>query len=609
MCGICCYVSKTNTAIKSVISGLAMLEHRGYDSIGLSCLTDQGVNTYKISKKEKEEFGASDLKNKIKDRDNKSNIAIGHNRWATFGGISKKNAHPHYDQEQKFYLVQNGNVENLKEVEAEIGEWARYSETDTEAIVNLIAKYYQENNSFLESVKKAINFIEGANAIVVMKVDEPDKLIAANKGGSIILAKNNNGILITSDLAAFEPFTIKKRKTLLDNEIAIISSLDWKIISSKKANKDNDKLTESLKNKEKFQHFMEQEIFEQPSTFLNTLRGRLIKTEGITHLDCTIDLARELRKVKTFHFVGCGTAYNACVYASLLLNRFGIASCAWIASEFCYSHPIFEANDAFVFISQSGETADTIEVIKEIDIKGNISLGIVNVVGSRIWRDTQAGIGIRAGKERGVASTKAYTSQLASIVILAVFLARQRGMMIDTGRKILTELESIPAKINQILLEAESIKKIAKKYKNFRDYYFLGRYFNSVTASEGSLKLKEISYVHAEAYPLGEMKHGPLALVDKNFCSVVITPNDSVFNKSLVNIHEIKAREGKVLAITNSDSKIKLADDFIYIPKTVDYLSPILSVIPLQLFSYYMALEFDKNPDKPRNLAKTVTVS
>ena len=608
MCGICCYIGNNKSATKSVVDGLGMLEHRGYDSIGLTRIIDARVETFKISQEDKKDFSAKDLENVIVDIDKPSSIAIGHNRWATFGGVSKDNAHPHYDKDKKFYLVQNGNVENLKELEGVIGEWPRYSETDTEAIVNLIAKYYKDGSSFTESVRKTINFIEGANAIVVIKVDEPDKLIVANKGGSIMLGESEDGILVASDTSVFEPLTIQKQKVLLDNEIAIVSAKGWEIVSVKDLEKKSfDKLKTGRTGE--FRYFMEKEIFEQSSSLQNTLRGRLVFEEGISHLDCTTELSRELRNAKTFHFVGCGTAFNACSYASLLLGRFGIASRAWIASEFCSSHPVIDPSDAFVFVSQSGETADSIEVVREVAVKGNISLGIVNVPGSRIWRDTQAGIGIRAGKERGVASTKAYTSQLASIVILAVFLARQRGMTMDTGQKILAELESLPTKIEQILTDASRIQDLARKYKKYKNYYFLGRYFNSVTASEASLKLKEISYVHAEAYPLGEMKHGPLALVDEDFCSVVIAPNDSVHNKSLVNIQEIKARKGKVLVVGNESADIEMADDNIFVPETLDYLSPILSVVPLQLFSYYMALELGKNPDKPRNLAKTVTVS
>lgn len=606
MCGISCYITKGDQAAAKALDGLALLEHRGYDSVGIAFLRDSGVEIYKLSQEEKKDFRVADLREQMENQATDSSVAIGHNRWATFGGVNLANAHPHSDREEKFYLVQNGNVENMADLEKELGSINRYSETDTELIVNLIAKYYKEDNDFAKSVKRAINFIEGANAIVVMKVDDPSKLIAANKGGSLILAKDKDGVLLASDPSVLENVEVLKQKVLASNELAVITSDAWQIENCCLSEKNNEK---KQKEKKDYKYFMEKEIFEQAESFQNTLRGRLVFEQGISHLDCTRDLARELRRVKTFHFVGCGTAYNACQYASLLLNRFGIASRAWIASEFCAAHPVYDSSDAFVFVSQSGETADTIEVVKEIGLKGNTRLGIVNVPGSKIWRDTEAGIGIRAGKERGVASTKAYTSQLASIVVLAVFLARQRSMTADTGQKILSELEKIPSKIQEILYQSGRIRDLAKKYKDFNNYYFLGRYFSSITAAEGSLKLKEISYVHAESYPLGEMKHGPLALVDEDFCSVVIAPKDSVFKKSLVNIQEIKARKGRVLAIGNTSSDIEIADDNIFIPETLDYLSPILSIIPLQLFSYYMALEFGKNPDKPRNLAKTVTVS
>jgi len=442
---------------------------------------------------------------------------------------------------------------------------------------------------------------------VVMKIDEPDKLIAANKGGTIIFGQNNDCVIAASDPAAFEPFAIKKKRILGDNEIAVISAEGWEIF--KEAKTEEEDFFSAKSDIGDFLFFMEKEIFEQPKIFSNTIAGRFIFEQGLPRLDGIEDFARELRNVKNFHFVGCGTAYNACRYAALLFNRFGIAARAWIASEFCYSHPVFDPTDAFVFISQSGETADTIEVINEIKIKGNICLGIVNVPGSRIWRETDAGIGIRAGKEKGVASTKAFTSQLATIVMLAVFLARQRKMTIDTGQRIINELKKIPDKIEIILRDADRIKELAKKYACFRNYYFLGRYFHSVTADEGSLKLKEISYVHAEGYPLGEMKHGPLALIEPDFCSVVIIPDDPIFKKGIVNIHEIKGRNGTVLAITDKKKGISPADDTINIPTTIDYLSPILTTIPTQLFAYYMALEFGCNPDKPRNLAKTVTVN
>jgi len=606
MCGIFAYVGKSDRSGEIVLEGLRLLEHRGYDSIGLSCFGSDKVSTFKISKKEKIDFSVADLLEDVKNFE--SSLAIGHNRWATFGEVSTINAHPHCDESGDFYLVQNGNVENLSEIETEIGSWNRKTETDTEAIVALIAKHHKNGETFVEAVKKTINSLEGSNAIVVARKSEADKLTVVNRGGTIILAKTGDGMIVVSDKAAFGSVEIKKYRILSDNEMAIVTNDKWEIFSTKEQKAEDDFLSLTKDTKDGFEHYMLKEIFEQPLSFSNAIRGRIVQDYGVTHADCMSNLGQDLAKAKTFHFVGCGTAYNACQYASLLLSRFGISARAWIASEFCYSHPVFDSSDAFVFVSQSGETADSIEVLKEIILKGNTNIGIVNVAGSRIWRETQSGIGIRAGKERGVASTKAYTSQLASIVILAVFLARQRNMTIDTGQKILRELETFPEKIEQILSKAEAIKMLAKKYKKYSNYFFLGRYFNSITAAEGSLKLKEISYVHAESYPLGEMKHGPLSLVDKNFCSIVIALDDSVFKKSLVNIQEIKAREGTVLAIVNEDKDLQMADDRIYIPKTLDYLSPILSVIPLQLFSYYMAVELGKNPDKPRNLAKTVTV-
>lgn len=609
MCGIVGYIGKNGKAIKSVLEGIGLLEHRGYDSMGIAFLADDAIELHRISQEDKENFNIKDLMSIVPQKKRYSDLAIGHTRWATFGGKTTANAHPHRDASGKFYLVQNGNVENLNEIEERIGNWERYSQTDTEAIVNLVAKFYSEGNSFVDSVKLTLGAIEGANAFVVMKIDEPDKLIAANKGGTMIIGENNHSTIIVSDPAAFEPFAIKKKRILLDNEVVILKDDSWEVVEDKQIKVEDDDFYDGEPDLCGHDFFMEKEIFEQSRTFSNAIRGRMILEQGVPRLGGIESLARELRNVKTFHFVGCGTAYNACLYASLLFNRFGIDSRAWIASEFCYSHPVIDPTDAFIFISQSGETADTIEVINEIKIKGNICLGIVNVPGSRIWRETDAGIGIRAGKEKGVASTKAFTSQLATVIMLAVFLARQRKMTIDTGQRVIRELELLPEKMALIFNEAPKIEALAKKYASFSNFYFLGRYFNYVTAEEGSLKLKEISYVHAEAYPLGEMKHGPLALVESDFCSVVVIPKDSVYKKGLVNIQEIKSRNGAVLAVTDSGTRVPLADDIIEIPKTIEYLSPILATLPLQLFSYYMALELNRNPDKPRNLAKTVTVN
>jgi len=621
MCGICGYIVVNGAATKSVIEALHDLEHRGYDSAGLSRVCEGKVETYKISIEEKPDFTASDLADTIPDFHKPCKMALGHNRWRTFGGINKINTHPHYDNDRLFYLVHNGNVENLKDVEKEIGIWKRYSETDTEAIVNLIAKYYKQGSSFSEAVKRTINFIDGANVIVVFKADEPEYFISANKGGPIILAKGKDFSLLVSDPAPLEKFNITSKAPLESGNIAVVDASGWKVESSRNDNESKKRKKKNSKNN--YKHFMLKEIMEQAETFANAFRGRLIheagtaKLGGLESLSAVknvsgMNFSREIRRINRFHFVACGTAYNAGLYAKLLLNRFGIQAEVHIANEFCYSHPVFDPRDAFILISQSGETADTIEVMNEIKIKGNVYLGILNVPDSRIWRETDAGIGIRAGTERGVASTKAFTSQLACIVLLAVFLARQRNMTIDTGQKILFELEKLPTKIEESLKSTRKISAIARKYLEYDNFYFLGRYFNLITAMEGSLKFKEISYKHSEAYPLGEMKHGPLALIDQNFPSFVIIPDDSVFNKSLVNVYEIKGREGKVIALTNKSKEKELkkqVDDLIIFPETLDFLSPILSVVPLQLLAYYTSIAKGINPDKPRNLAKTVTVS
>jgi glucosamine--fructose-6-phosphate aminotransferase (isomerizing) len=606
MCGIFAYQGRGGEATTLVIEGLMALEHRGYDSVGLCRRVGESIELYRLSREENSDFRARDLATLIENGKAKSSQALGHNRWATFGRVSRENAHPHHDPAKRFFVVHNGNVENLPEIEARIGAWSRYSQTDTEAIAALIARFASEGNDLVAAVSKTISLIEGANAIVVLDREEPGRLVAANRGGNLILAEGEDGIMLASDPAAFEALAHSRSQILMDNEIAIFDSSDWQIQEIRRA--DEAMSVASLADKA-YEYHMEAEIRSQPEIVANTMRGRLDYEQGIAHLDCANLYSRELRQAKNFHFVACGTAYHACLYASLLLGRFGIESRAHIASEFPFSHPVYGPDDAFIFVSQSGETADTIEILKEIRLKGNLNLGIVNVAGSRLWRDTMAGIGTRAGKERGVASTKAYTAQLVSVALLALFLARQRGMSKEEGQAVINELITLPAKIRQALAEAEKIRGLAKKYSAYNNFYYLGRGFNSISAYEGSLKLKEISYIHSEAYPLGEMKHGPLALVDPEFCSVVIAPADASFKKSAVNIEEIRSRGGRILALVNEGTSLEAAHDTIIIPRVSDWLSPLISVIPLQLFSFYMALELGRNPDKPRNLAKTVTVS
>ena len=608
MCGICGFVGDNGKAIRKVLNGIGALEHRGYDSMGVAFLLKGMIDITKISQEEAGQFSIKDLKQKVGSINEYCNIGIGHTRWATYGKVNIGNAHPHIDSTGNICVVHNGNVLNFDDLKKELNGHIFYSETDTEVITHLISEAYFSSGDLTGAVRVALKKISGANAFVVMSLLEPDILIAANKGGTILLGKNQNHTIIASDPFAFERLGVNDSQSLEDNQMVLVRRDGWEVIDVDidQNHEQEIKLDGDIGN---YNHFMEKEIFEQPHALANAIRGRLRLDGGMPKLGGIEEVARNLRKARRFHFIGCGTAYNACCYGTLLFSRFGIDAKAWIASEFMYGHPVIEPNDVFIFISQSGETADTIEVLNEIKIKRNLCLGIVNAEGSRISRDANAGIYIRAGKEKGVASTKAFTSQLITIVMLAVFLARQRRMTIDTGGKIIQEIFSLPTKVGYILNIAEEIRKLVLKYADYKNYYFLGRCFSSVVAQEGALKLKEISYVHAESYPLGEMKHGPLALIDEDFCSVVIIPKDFVFKHSLANIREIKARKGPVIAITDTRLDLGMADDIIEVPSTIEYLSPLITTIPLQLFAYFMALELGLNPDKPRNLAKTVTVN
>lgn len=605
MCGIFGKISINDRAVFDTLQGIQRLLHRGYDSMGIVFATGEKIKLYKISQAETDSrLQIDDLADLIPSHKRQSSLAMGHTRWAVFGNVNYKNAHPHYDTSKRFFIVHNGNAENMDELVLMLGNKNLYSETDSEVIINLISQNYK--GDMLAALESALNMVEGANAFVVMDRKKPDRLYAANKGGPLILAQTKEGVIVSSDPMAFEDLKIEHQTPVADNEVVEITCAGWKV---KKINSQS-LIAESIELNDNcdYKYVMEKEIFEQPGVLANTVRGRILWDRGNAKLGGIEEIARELRKAKTFHFIGCGTAYHAGQYGQMLFNRFGIEAKAWVASEFCYAHPIIDGEDVFIFLSQSGETADTIEVLNEVKIKGNLCLGLVNVQGSRIARETDAGIYIRAGKEVGVASTKAYTAQLATIVLLAVFLARQRKMTIDSGQRVLRELEMLSGKARQCLEARSEIKKLAKVCSRFKNYYFLGRYFSHISAEEGALKLKEIAYVHAEGYPLGEMKHGPLALVEPDFCSVVIIPNDSVYKKGVNNIREIKSRNGFVWALSTRGANLSMADRIFTLPDTPDYLMPIVAIIPLQLFSYYMAIRLGRNPDRPRNLAKTVTV-
>ena len=618
MCGIFGEVGTTGNSLKRTITGIKSLEHRGYDSMGVVFLTPWETNCVKIISPNAEK-SANDLWPEIagiSDVDVFCKIALGHTRWATCGIVSRENAHPH--RGQKSYIVHNGNVVNIGQLSRLLVDKNCQSETDTEIIVKLVDQYYAESGDYVASIAKVLALIEGSQAFVLLNENFPDQLFCASKGGPLLIGKTNDSVVVASDPTAFASRGLKQSDLVSVEHIAILRPDSWEEISRTKETVNVDLFLDNGLNG--YEYYMFKEIFEQPQAIANAIRGRIDLTSGNAHLgglhgvttDFSRDIARDLRKVDTFHFIGCGTAFNACRYGVALFNRFGIDARGWIASEFVHNHPFIKPNDAFVFVSQSGETADTIEVLKEIKIKGNICLGVVNVPGSRISRLTDAGVYIQAGLERGVASSKAFTGMMSVILLLAVYLARQRKMTIDTGSGILEQMQKIPGLVDKILSQTDIIRAAAERILAFDNLYFMGRSFNYIIAEEGSLKLKEISYKHAEAYPLGEMKHGPLALISPNFYSVIIAPLDTLYNESIVNIREVLCRNGEVLLITSDDADCDLPIASIRIPalpKKFEFLYPFLTVIPLQLISYFVALGLGLNPDKPRNLAKSVTVN
>ena len=607
MCGIFGEVSQSGNCLKRTISGIGSLEHRGYDSMGVVYGDKEKINIAKIISQNQDK-SAKDLYCKITNAEYFCSFALGHTRWATCGKISLNNTHPH--KGEKSYLVHNGNIINVDKLKKLLGSKDLISETDSEVVIKLIDKYYFESGDLINSIEKVLSLATGANSFVLFNPDFPDKLFCASNGGPLLLGKTKDSVIIASDPTAFLSRDVKRENLYKIEHVVVISHDSWEIIEKKRKDEIIDPFLDNGKNG--YPHYMFKEIFEQPQTIKNALNGRIELDRGNAHLGGLHDIARDLRKVKTFHFIGCGTAYNACLYGMALFNRFGIDARAWVASEFIYNHPYIKPNDAFIFVSQSGETADTIEVIKEIKMKGNICLGVVNVSDSRIATMTDAGVYIQSGIEKGVASTKAFTGMISIILLYAVFLARQRKMTVDTGIGILKMARELPQMVGLILEQKNKIKKMAKKILKFDNMYFMGRSMNYIIAEEGGLKLKEITYKHAESYPLGEMKHGPLALISPDFCSVVIAPNDSVYAESLVNIKEILCRHGEVFVVTSDDCDFDLPLNNIRIPalpQKYEFMYPFLTVIPLQLISYYIAVELGLNPDKPRNLAKSVTVN
>lgn len=601
MCGIVGYIGKKE-ALPILIEGLKRESYRGYDSSGVVVFNEEKMQLIRSVGK------LENLEKKISGKNIKGNIGLGHIRWASHGGVTEENAHPHFDCKKEIFLVHNGIIENYKELKEKLmKEGHKFtSETDTEVMVHLIEKYF--NGNLEEAVRKMIKDIRGAYAIAVISKKDPQKIVAARLSSPLLLGINKDEFLVASDPAAIMTRT-RQVINLDDREIAVLKFDDFYILKEKPV----EMIEWSLEEVEKggYPHFMLKEIMEEPETIENAIRGRLVPEEGNVKLGGLDSVQEKLRKIKKLILIACGTSFYAAKIGELMIEEYAeIESQAEIASEFRYRKPVLDKNTATIFISQSGETADTLAALREVKKKGILALGVTNVVGSTQARETEAGVYTRSGPEMAVASTKAFLGQLAVLAMMTVFLGRQREMSFVMGKRIVSELKNLPNLAREILERAPEIEKLAKKYKDFKNFWFIGRKYNFPIALEGALKLKEISYLHAEGVAGGELKHGPLALIDENFPTIAICPSDSVYEKMVSNIEEIKARKGPVIAVATQGNKEieKLVDDVIFIPKTLEILTPLLSIIPLHLFAYYMAVLHGRDVDKPRNLAKSVTV-
>ncbi len=609
MCGIVGYVGERN-CVPILINGLKRLEYRGYDSAGIAILNDG------ISSVVKNKGKVSQLEKKIEKLNLYANIGIGHTRWATHGVPNEINAHPHTNEANDLFIIHNGIIENFRTLKTGLEKlgYKFTSDTDSEVFAHLIDSFIKESYTLFKAVQLALSEIEGTYGLVVMYKGEPDKLVAARKGSPLLVGIGHNENFIASDVSAILAYT-KQVVYLEDGEIVELfkDKFYTRTISDLEIEKEVHEISMSLDEIDKggFNHFMLKEIMEQPESVHNSMRGRIILDKGTAKLGGLEPVLDKLSKAKRIIISACGTSWHSGLVGEYMLEEFArIPTEVEYASEFRYRNPVITPDDAIFFISQSGETADTLAAMKEAKLKGALVLGICNVVGSSIARESEAGVYTHAGPEIGVASTKAFTSQLVVLALITLLLARKKNMSLAEGKCIAEELEKIPEKISKILELNESIEKIAEDFKEARNFLYLGRGFNFPVALEGALKLKEISYIHAEGYPAAEMKHGPIALIDDNMPAVFIAPKDTNYDKIMSNIEEVKARSGRIIAIASEkDGNIDhLVDYTIKIPDTIRMLTPLLTVIPLQLLAYHIAVKKGLNVDQPRNLAKSVTV-
>lgn len=612
MCGIVGYVGHRQ-AVPILVKGLEQLEYRGYDSAGIACLNHQEGSLFVIKEKGK----LSVLKEQLKGIELHSNIGIGHTRWATHGEPSRANAHPHTDPAHKIALIHNGIIENYIELKAELKRkgFRFKSETDTEIAVNLIASYYKSGN-LLDALRKAVKRLHGFFAFVVLVKDDPNSLYVFKRSNPLAIGIGEDENFIASDVTAFLPYT-KRALYLEDDEYAVLSRSSVKVYSLETGHAISRQPTviqwnQSQAQKGGFPHFMLKEIYEQPTILEQTIRKHLKKNGQIYFESLSRKIEGKLKKIKKIFLVSCGTAYHAGLVGNYMLGKYlRVPAEAKVSSEFRYEDPVIGSGDLVILITQSGETADTLAALRLAKEKKAFTLAIVNVVGSTIAREADAVIYTQAGPEIGVASTKAYTAQLSTLVFLTLYLAKLCKTIVDSEYlSLVREIKKLPKEISQILKQIQKIEKCARKHYHRKNFLYLGRGYNYPTALEGALKLKEISYAHAHGYAAGEMKHGPIALIDHEQPVICIAPQSKTYEKMISNIEEIRARNGIVIAIATHGDKVltHLAEDIFEIPEVSEILSPILSVVPLQLFAYKVAALNGRDVDQPRNLAKSVTV-
>lgn len=611
MCGIVGYIGDKQ-AYPILINGLHRLEYRGYDSAGIT-LVDGGIKSYKQKGK------VATLEAFVAGKNISGNMGIAHTRWATHGIPNNSNAHPHESNSKDLAIVHNGIIENYETLKKELINrgFTFESDTDTEVLINLIEDIKnKEKVDLVEAVRIALNGVIGAYAIVVASKEEPDMLIAARKGSPLVVGIGDGDFFLASDATPIVEYT-KQVVYLEDEEIAIIrrnQKLELKTIKNKQKAPYVQELEFNLSALEKqgFDHFMLKEIFEQEQSIKDSMRGRLNPDNWEVRLGGILDYEQKMVNAKRLHIIACGTSWHAGLVGEYLFEELArLPVEVEYASEFRYRNPIIMEDDIVIAISQSGETADTLAALELAKSKGATILGICNVVGSSIARLTHAGSYTHAGPEIGVASTKAFTAQVTVLTLMALRIAKLKGTLgASKYQQVVNELYNIPAKVAQALKTNDIIEKIALKFKDSRNFLYLGRGFNFPVALEGALKLKEISYIHAEGYPAAEMKHGPIALIDENMPTVIIGTNQSIYDKVMSNIQEIKARSGVIIAIVPiGDETIKhIADYVIEVPQTHEFLDPLVNTIPLQLLAYHIAVLRGCNVDQPRNLAKSVTV-